>query len=67
VALLGILLASIAILVKQNSSRGTVLSRIFQDSRDPDEPTEEEENARNERAQFFPSSNIGFGTKNTDR
>ena len=52
-ALSGLLIGAIVALLNTESVKNTVLVRIFDNSPDPDEPTEEEENARAERMQYY--------------
>ncbi len=61
--LCALLLCAIAIVLKSDGVKEAVLSRMFGDGRDPDEPTEEEDSRRDVRRQNdflrFPKSVTG--------
>lgn len=58
--LCALLLCGLVAILETNRSKGIALVRIFDNTPDPDEPTEEEENARDERRQYN-----SFGTMPT--
>jgi hypothetical protein len=60
VLLCGLLICAIAAVLSNDSVQNTILVRIFDNSPDPDEPTEQEENARQERRQDYYS--VGSGS-----
>ncbi len=59
VLLVGLLICAIAAVLSNDSVKDTILVRIFDNSPDPDEPTEQEENARQERRQYYYSEGSG--------
>jgi hypothetical protein len=59
VLLCGLLICAIAAVLNHDSVKDTILVRIFDNSPDPDEPTEQEENARQERRQDYYAADSG--------
>ncbi len=59
VLLCGLFICAIAAVLSNDGVKNTILVRIFDNSPDPDEPTEQEENARQERRQDYYSVGTG--------